>query len=305
MNTFCTGCNCTPLQRRPILEYIPIDSIDEIDPRRISIRDLNKKYIDREGNRYATRFNIKTREVEIVRLARTIEEARRLQLKIKNEKSGMPGNPAVGAGSPKASPDSGDTRDSGDYYHTPEQISAHAILDKDLLDECVQEVTKIRERQQAVLNALRKHQIFERDQYDGFSELARKIDTESWQIGEEAINYYKELYSYPRPVTHYLNRLGSDDRRWVESLGDEESRLDLVRKLEMYNSFHKAFQSIYAVTTDLKGMLEEMPDDAQSKLNANQTMALRDALPSLEIIQENCLAKMASLDEWQEQTRTT
>ena len=54
-----------------------------------------------------------------------------------------------------------------------------------------------------------------------------------------------------------------------------------------------------------EGMLEEMPEDMQSKLNASQTMAVRDALPSLEIIQENCLAKMASLDEWQEQTRTT
>lgn len=235
-------------------------------------------------------------------MARTIEEARRLQLKIRNQKSGVE-IPQTEARTTSAN--AGQGTEPGDYYHTPDDISAHGIVDKDLLDDCVQELTKIRERQQAVLNSLRKQQIFDRDQYDGFSEITRKIDTDSWQIGDQAINYYKELYSYPRPVTHYLNRLEPEDRQWVESLGDEQSRLELIKKLEMFNSFHKAFQSIYSVTTDLKGMLEEMPEDQQSKLTGNQTMAMRDSLPSLEIIQENCLAKMASLDEWQEQFRNS
>ena len=281
-----------------ILDYIPINSIDEIDPRKISIRDLNKKYIDREGNRYATRFNLKTRQVEIVRLARSMEEARRLQLRIKNEKTGSSG-PAPSPGRPSPS----GTAETEDYYHSPDIPGSRAIADKELLDDCSQEVGKIRERQQAVLNTLRKQQVFEKESYDGFSEIARKVDTESWQAGEEAINYYKELYSYPRPVTHYLNRLSAADRSWVESLGDEESRLDLIRKLEMYRTFHNAFQSMYAVSTDLKGMIEEMPEESQSRLSATQTMAMRDVLPSLEIIQENCLEKMASLDEWLEQVR--
>lgn len=285
---------------RPVLEYIPIDSIAEIDPRRISIRDLNKKYIDREGNRYATRFNLHTRQVEIVRLARSIEEARRLQLKIRNEKGG-PG-PSTQESRPGTVP--GQTPEPEDYYHDPEVGTTRAVADRELLDEAAQEVGKIRERQQAVLNSLRKQQIFDRDSYDGFAELARRVDTDSWQAGDEAINYYKELFSYPRPVTHYLNRLNPEDRRWVDSVGDEEGKLDLVRKLEMYRTFHQAFQSMYSVTTDLKGMIEEMPEDAQAKLSANQTMAMRDALPSLEIIQENCLAKMAALDDWQEQFRT-
>ncbi|MBI41638.1 MAG: hypothetical protein CMF59_18755 [Leptospiraceae bacterium] len=241
--------------------------------------------------------------MEVVRLARTIEEARRLQIKIRNQKSGVE-TPQPETRSAPVNSSSSET-ESADYYHTPDDVGGHGIVDRDLLDDCVQEVNKIRERQQAVLNTLRKQQIFDRDQYDGFSEITRKIDTDSWQIGEQATNYYKELYSYPRPVTHYLNRLEPEDRQWVESLGDEQSRLEVIKKLEMYNAFHKAFQSIYSVTTDLKGMLEEMPEDMQSKLNASQTMAVRDALPSLEIIQENCLAKMASLDEWQEQTRTT
>ncbi|MCB1165092.1 MAG: hypothetical protein KDK33_02995 [Leptospiraceae bacterium] len=233
-----------------------------------------------------------------MRLARTIEEARKIQIKIRNEKAGVETVQAPSSAVSSAS----DNAEEEDYYA---QVGSHqAILEKDLLDDCVQEITKIRERQQAVLNALRNSRVFEQDNYDGFSEIARKIDSESWQTGEEAINYHKELYSYPRPVTHYLNRLTTEDRRWVESLGDEESRLDLVRKLEMYRVFHSAFQGMYSVTTDLKGILEEIPEESMSRLAANQTMSVRDALPSLEIVQENCLAKMAALDEWKHQIQS-
>jgi hypothetical protein len=279
-------------------DYIPIDSIDDIDPRRVSIRDLNKKYIDREGNRYATRFNIKTREVEIVRLAKTIEEARRLQIKIRNEKTG-------GAPPETDYQRSAENTESAEDYYVPQDIGSSGpagIVDKDLLDDCVQEIGKARERQQAVLNSIRKNRIFEQG-YDGFAELTRRIDTECWQAGDEAINYYKELFSYPRPVTHYLSRLEPDNRTWVESLGDEESRMELVKRLEMYRTFHGVFQNMYSVTTDLKGMLEEMPEEAQASMAGSQTMAMRDALPSLEIIQENCLAKMASLDDWYQQVQ--
>lgn len=63
-------------------QYIFIDSIDDIDPRRISIRDLNKKYMDREGNRYALRFDLNSRKINIVRLAGSKDEALRIRAEI-------------------------------------------------------------------------------------------------------------------------------------------------------------------------------------------------------------------------------
>lgn len=63
------------------MKYILINTINDIDPNRISIRDVNIRYIDREGNRFATRFNMKSRKIEIVRIASNKEEA----LRIRNE----------------------------------------------------------------------------------------------------------------------------------------------------------------------------------------------------------------------------
>ncbi|EMJ94377.1 LIC_10450 family protein [Leptospira alstonii] len=49
-------------------EYIEIDSISSVDPNALSLNQLNQKFIDKEGNRFALRFNRNTRRAEFVRI---------------------------------------------------------------------------------------------------------------------------------------------------------------------------------------------------------------------------------------------
>ncbi|TGN06829.1 LIC_10450 family protein [Leptospira ilyithenensis] len=48
--------------------YIRIDSISEIDPNRMSISQINQRFIDKDDNRYALRFNKETRRIEIIKI---------------------------------------------------------------------------------------------------------------------------------------------------------------------------------------------------------------------------------------------
>lgn len=48
--------------------YIKINSIEEIDPNKLSISQITQKYIDKDNNRYALRFNKETRRIEIIKL---------------------------------------------------------------------------------------------------------------------------------------------------------------------------------------------------------------------------------------------
>ncbi|TGL44692.1 LIC_10450 family protein [Leptospira perdikensis] len=48
--------------------YIKIDSISEIDPIKLSISQIQQRYIDKDNNRYALRFNKDTRRIEILKL---------------------------------------------------------------------------------------------------------------------------------------------------------------------------------------------------------------------------------------------
>ncbi|MDF3819497.1 hypothetical protein P3G55_06285 [Leptospira sp. 96542] len=48
--------------------YIKIDSISDVDPNRLSISQIQQRYIDKDNNRYALRFNKDTRRIEIIKL---------------------------------------------------------------------------------------------------------------------------------------------------------------------------------------------------------------------------------------------
>jgi len=50
------------------LAYIKIDSISEIDPNKMSISQISQRFIDKDNNRYALRFNKDTRRIEIIKI---------------------------------------------------------------------------------------------------------------------------------------------------------------------------------------------------------------------------------------------
>jgi len=63
-------------------KYVPIDTVDDIDLGKISIANINDRYIDKKGNRFATRFNLRTKKIQIIRIALGEEEARKARGKI-------------------------------------------------------------------------------------------------------------------------------------------------------------------------------------------------------------------------------
>ncbi|MDH4261534.1 MAG: hypothetical protein OEV78_00655 [Spirochaetia bacterium] len=63
-------------------KYVPIDSVDDIDLNKVSIGNINDRYIDKKGNRFATRFNLRTKKIQIIRIALGEDEARKARGKV-------------------------------------------------------------------------------------------------------------------------------------------------------------------------------------------------------------------------------
>lgn len=74
-------------------DYIIVNSIDEIDPNKLSLAQLGTKYLDRNGNRYAVRFNKESRKAEIIRI--TLQKVSEIAThsKPKPSRSGAKSNP--------------------------------------------------------------------------------------------------------------------------------------------------------------------------------------------------------------------
>jgi 23S rRNA pseudoU1915 N3-methylase RlmH len=317
------------------LDFIPINSIADIDPEKISIRDINKRYIDRDGNKYATRFNLQSRKVEVVRIVKTRAEAQRVSQQIKKERNedrrAQRRQPDSGAGfdaseiaddsAPPPSPDlpepeipdfddlesdelapsdlvgsaqgarAGTTAAPGPDMHSGVFIEQH------LIDDIVSHLSRCKEGQQVVINNLKNSRCFEGTANE-LNDLLREIDVDCWQASESAINYYKELYGYPRSVAQYIIRLTPEERERVEALPDDAERMEVIRRLETRRAFEELYKKIHAMTDRILALIASIPEDTKSQLMAAQRQQLEDAQASTEILLAEINEKLQQIEQW-------
>lgn len=315
------------------LDYIPINSIDDIDPLKISIRDINKRYVDREGNRYATRFNLQTRRVEVVRLAKTRDEALRVRDQILQEKrkerrertpadrgtaapsdgggvpetgyanlsSAAPGGAADFAGQDYDDLDDLELSDASDSAAAdPSAPAGHAsqqpFHEAQLIHEALEDLPRQKERMLVIVGNLKKAEVFGRSH--GMADIERELDVDCWQRADSAVNYAKELQGYPRTLTHYLGRLSDDERRRVESAPDDERRLELIKRFEIRRNLEDVYRNFQRRARQLYDMVNQVSEDQRRTLPAQQREQLEDAEASSQILLEAVGDKLEQIQLW-------
>lgn len=287
--------------------------------------------MDREGNRYATRFNLQTRQVEVVRVARTKSEALRLRDEILRDRTESPG-PRHGAGParanvglPASTPARASVNDANandgdfddldglDLGEDPESDSFEprpaasvrssavdpregAFIEQTFLEESVQDLSKHRERLQVVVNNLKNSRHF--DANPAFGDILRKIDAECWQKTETVVSYYKELYNYPRSLSHYTPRLTPEERARLEKADSDERRMDWVRRWEVRRAFEDIFTTLPSVAGELAKLLNDVPDAVKRAMPAAAQQTVSDTLVSLDLLASECAARMSQILVW-------
>lgn len=293
------------------MEYIPINSIDDIDLARISLRDINKRYIDRQGNRFVTRFNLKSRKVELVRIVKGKAEAVRVRQQILRERvEGRPqgktrsDEPVIDIYSEGEVPDDDFEYTEGidsrpEEHHAP---AAHAqatpFIENQLIEELSHELDRIRERSQGIINNLKKSRYFDSHHESEFSDILREIDISCWQKPEEAVNFYKELYSYPRSVGYYASRLSGPRREKVEKAETEEIKLELIRRWETQETFDATYTGVISASVRLYGLLKNITESDLKMLPASQSQAFHDARSAAEYMIQNSREMQSKISLW-------
>lgn len=289
--------------------------------------------MDREGNRYATRFNLQTRQVEVVRVARTKSEALRLRDEILRDRTESPG-PRHGSGQVRANighaaatPAAARSEDAASSAHedhfddlegldlgedpesdsfepravAPARVSAvdpreGAFIEQSFLEESVQDLSKHRERLQVVVNNLKNSRHF--DGIPAFGEILRKIDAECWQKTDAVVSYYKELYNYPRSLSHYTPRLTPEERARLEKADSDERRLEWVRRWEVRRAFEEIFTTLPSVAGELAKLLKDVPDQVKRAMPAAVHQTVSDALVSLDLLAAECANRLNLVQVW-------
>jgi len=304
------------------VDYIPINSINDIEPEKISIRDLNRKYVDRKGNHYGLRFDLQKRKVVIVRLATSKEDALRVRDEILNKKRGKfepSEEPSVYADEMYSETEEHIPVESipidevpmdytNDFVHSDfsfdaaEPYAGVTLVDfneERYVKEVIEDLRKVRYRQSAVINYAKKSPLYDSDHKLALDDLERNMDLECWQKADSVITYYRELYSYPRPITYYFPRLSAERRKIISGMANEADQLSMIRRWELMEEFQKIYAKILEHSEKMKeilqnsieeGLVRDMPSLNQKEIG--------DALIGCDVLIEGCMNKQAQLEIW-------
>ncbi|GIX40697.1 MAG: hypothetical protein KatS3mg129_3192 [Leptospiraceae bacterium] len=291
-------------------EYIFVRSINDVDPKKLTIRDLNKKFIDEDGRKYALKFDFQTRQIKFVRLASSYQEALKIKQEILREKHKKELNQQkledniqnIYAKQEREIIDLENKQEN--QKNQLNQFSRNVEIDflspdeslfdeNEFLKELERDTKKSVESLRAIEKNLNRAQVFEKlsTSLNEFFDLQKEIEIKCYNASEEAIKMLKELVYYPRPATHYLSRLPDPIRKRIENL-DSKQQLDYIRRYEIYKIFRELIMNIIDFTNKLERIYYKLPAiDRERK-------PLVDLLPSFAEIKETTENLIQKMNTW-------
>lgn len=286
-------------------EFIYIRSIDEVDPKKITIRDLNKKFIDQEGRKYGIKFDFKTRQIKFVRIATSYAEAIRIKKELgdtKKSKDNLLEPPFI---EEQATSDTLSEKykenmpmhESKNYsnHQTMEFFSPEdtQINENEFFKELERETKKCVESIKAIEKTMNRTQFFEKfsKSLNEFFDLQKNIELKCYNLSEEAFKMLKELIYYPRNINHYLNKLPDTVKKQIEKFNPQD-QMEYIKRYEIYKIFRELIHNINKIHEELESFYYKIPPaDRERK-------PLLDLLASFAEIKETTSYLMNKIQLW-------
>ncbi|MCS6983780.1 MAG: hypothetical protein NZM25_01460 [Leptospiraceae bacterium] len=255
--------------------YIPINSVNDIDTSKITLATINNRYIDKSGNRYATRFNKRTRKIEIVRIALGREEALQARAQFLGKKiqhqEGESSEPKTTHPAP---------------WKLPSWIAEYNIQPNENVDireylmGLERETEKISERIRGLISNIKNSTALDgrkEGNHDAVLELTTFYDREVMDHLNKTQSRIMELQRFPKPVLHYLATLEKRQKAFVEKLNVDKQKEYFKAYFisqSLLNALHGCFQLVAMVERFLVGVNpEKLPYDKRQYLeNAKATI---------------------------------
>jgi hypothetical protein len=263
-------------------KYIQINSIKDIDVTKVRPQDLKKRYIDPQGNRYAIKFDIKTRNVKIVQIIKGIGEIQAVRDRMARQKTG-------GTQPLRARRTGGDleARDEGESDEENEVAKKDKPLTRDEVAEYVSKnFVKTKDRLKAVLNHLRKSNYFDKDpdprSKNYVLDMARVMDNECIKRIEQSVSLIIELKKFPRPIGYYINKMDPVKKEIFEKIDNDEKKMEMVKDWELQGSFVSTVDVNIEVLQKILKKINEPRKSVYGQLSYSQKQNIRDAKLSAE-----------------------
>ncbi len=257
---------------------IRIQDISDIDTSKISVYDLNNRYIDKQGEMYGLKYNPAIKRVEVIKLRRAHASEAALvtqqlqKKKIDEKEKAVKDNKVKPANVPLPS--------------ASEKKKPAVNFDGDSFIKEMNELASThKSRLTGIISNLQKsNYIKEADRADKISLEAyfRSINTEALQKFEKLEKNQKELLYYPRSIPYYLANLDNQGREFIDRLNqDNQKIMKFIYYFEMLSSMRIIYRQIRKVLDDLIKFLASLEEKKLKELERNDKLAYQDAVTSI------------------------
>jgi len=311
-----------------------IKDISEIDLSKVHLGNVDERYIDQHGNRFATKFNIRTRKLQIVRIALGTDEAYSAKGKVIPElvKKFHQGTEEHPADDIQDKPD-GDLEekqptveneapldeiasislednalDPGEpgslvgNENIPEwiidlNIQANMNIDVETFAIKLHDTIKVEsERLMGIIGNLKNANILERaeGEHDPYIELTNIFDHEVQPAFQEASTKLEEMVRFPKEVHDYETLVEHKTLKRVDKLDDTEK----MPFLKAYIVGKTYLDGLQAGLKLLKGCEEKTKKSSEDEKSSDMTRALKDAIISIEYVRNTFTDEVANVCGW-------
>lgn len=252
--------------------YIKINDPSQINTSKISVYDLNNRYVDPEGNIYGLKYNRILHKVEVIKIERIhSSEMPQFQKKMminrehhqqtEYEENSTPAN-------------------------TDEEIDDSFYFEPDMFIEKVFSETEThRERLKGIMMNITDSNIVNRDnkhEATEYDDIMRTLEIEGIQLIEKMESYYRELTNYPRSVTYYQAKIDKDGKHTLDKLSNNsEKTMRFIYYYELSSSIKKVYASLKKNIVKLNSFISKKNIDDIPGINKHQKQSLNDAKISI------------------------
>ncbi|MBN8219983.1 MAG: hypothetical protein J0L53_03615 [Spirochaetes bacterium] len=270
--------------------YQRIDSVADIDTARITLKSIENRYIDAQGRRYATRFNLRTHKIEIIPIALGREEAllaKRLAGGVKPAEATAP-----------------ETRTERRVHPQPMKMPqwlGPLNIEPDTRDaelhpfliSAEREMQRNGERYRGLIQSLKMSSVLEdmkdSNQHDAILELTNTYERDIQAHAGRVQAMVVEFLRFPKPLASYLGQIDRNCKKYVEKLDPEKQK----RYCQAYLLAGEMF-AVFSGSQDLINMIERFTAEAKpEKLNYDRKGAFESAMQSLGYLKESLTQEIA------------
>jgi hypothetical protein len=253
---------------------IRINDVSQIDTSKVSVYDLNNRYIDPLGNIFGLRYNKNNRKIDIIKLERFHSGESRIYQQLANRHRDG-----------KLTADSSVEFVSDD--EPEEEINKDEIFFEPevFIEDVINHAETHKERIAGIIKNIYDSDLFQKEnkqESTEFEDIVRNLEIDGIQQLDKLETYYRELTNYPRSITYYQSKLDNAGMQVYEKLaGNKEKTMRFIFMYEMSSSIKRVYTNLKKHIIQIDDFTANRNIDDRQNLTKHQKQSFIDARTSI------------------------